>query len=331
MGKSADYEYEQKLILRQRIDYPHHRSGWPYAIRALEPLLNTSGSGVLLDTMIEKNFYLRLEEAEAAGEIPYLRPWIGFVHSPLQQPEWFAPGKSLLVISKLKSWQQSRPFCRGLITLSRWLREQIQPLVEVPLLDLKHPTETPEIKFSFEKFLRNPRPRVIQVGWWLRRLCSIYRLPVRRLKRTLLMPHVLEKDKLRFFAALEAERRLNGIPPLEHWDVEILPHQPNDDYDELLSRNIVFLDLYAGSASNAIVECIVRHTPVLVNRQPWVVEYLGESYPCYFETLEEAAAKAEDFTLLRQAHEYLVELPKYDLSAEHFCRSLAESDLYRNL
>ncbi len=328
---STNAGYERKLVLAYRIDYPHHRSGWPYAIRALEPLLTTAGDSVLLDTMIEKNFYSRLGEAEAAGEIPYLKPWIGFVHNPLEQPEWFAPDKSLLVISKLRSWRQSLPYCRGLITLSRWLREQIRPLVEVPLLDIKHPTETPAVKFTIEKFLQNPQPRLIQVGWWLRRLCSIYRLPARRLKRTLLLPHVLEEDKLRFSKALEAERRLNGIPPLEQWDIEIMPRQPNETYDELLSRNIVFLHLNPCGTSNAVIECIVRHTPVLVNPQPSVVEYLGPSYPLYFETLEEAAAKAEDFNLLRQAHEYLVELPKDDLSAEYFCRSLAESDLYRNL
>jgi hypothetical protein len=69
----------------------------------------------------------------------------------------------------------------------------------------------------------------------------------------------------------------------------------------------------------------------LVNPLAPVVEYLGEGYPFYFETLAEAAAKADDMDQVRQAHEYLAALPADSLYAETFCRTLAESDLYRGL
>ena len=46
----------------------------------------------------------------------------------------------------------------------------------------------------------------------------------------------------------------------------------NEDYDILLSENIVFLDLYDSSANNAVIECIARATPLLVNNLVWVIK-----------------------------------------------------------
>jgi len=53
-----------------------------------------------------------------------------------------------------------------------------------------------------------------------------------------------------------------------------------------------------------------------------VVEYLGVDYPLYFLTLEEAARKALDMGLIRDAHQYLKGCEtRGKLSAEYFRRS----------
>jgi hypothetical protein len=323
--------YPRKLVLQRQVSYPHHRSGWDYALASLAPLMASGNEGILFDSVIEQNFCRRLEEATARGEIPYRRPWVGFVHHPLEVPAWLETGKSLHSISRLAAWRQSLPHCRGLMVLSAWLGDQLRQVVDLPILNLKHPTQTPDTRFSFERYVANPGRRLLQVGWWLRRLCSIYELPVRRLRRTLIRPLLLATDVARFERAIETERRIQGLPPIAQWDLDILPRQPNEVYDQLLSENLVFLHLHSASACNTVIECIVRHTPVLVNPVPSLVEYLGEAYPFYFQTLEEAAAKAEDLNQVRQAHEYLAALPKESLTGEYFCRSLAESDFYRNL
>jgi len=320
-----------KFVLQQKIAYPHQRSGWDYATSALKPALSNDGKGILLDTMIEKNFCRRLRQARANREIPYRRPWVGFVHVPYDIPRWCEYRKSARYIFRLRTWQQSLPYCRGLITLSAWMRDWLQARADFPVLNLKHPTEVPAVRFQFRRFLANRQRRVIQVGWTRRRLCSIRELPVRRVRRTVLVPHANPRDQARFFAAVERERLLFGGPPMDQWDVDILPRQPARDYDRLLAANIVFLHLYSTVANNALIECIARNTPVLVNPLPSVQEYLGRDYPLYFETLEEAAAKAEDMKLLREAHEYLCAMPKHWLSGSYFCRSLMESDLYRCL
>jgi hypothetical protein len=99
----------------------------------------------------------------------------------------------------------------------------------------------------------------------------------------------------------------------------------------LLAGSLVFLNLLGSVANNAIIECIARATPVLVNPLPSVREYLGEAYPLYYETMEEAAAKASDPTLVLAAHEYLRAIDPSFLSGETFCRELAESALYQSL
>src|SRR5690606_23893610 len=69
--------------------------------------------------------------------------------------------------------------------------------------------------------------------------------------------------------------------------VKTIDYLDNDEYDEVLTSSIVFLDVVDCSASNAIVECISRLVPILVNRHPAVVEYLGDGYPLYFDSPEE--------------------------------------------
>ena len=49
-----------------------------------------------------------------------------------------------------------------------------------------------------------------------------------------------------------------------------------------MSENIVFVNLVDASAVNTIIECIVRNTPIIVNKIPAVVEMLGENYPMYY-------------------------------------------------
>ena len=91
-----------------------------------------------------------------------------------------------------------------------------------------------------------------------------------------------------------------------------------EEYDNLLSNNIVFVDLFDASANNAVLECIIRNTPILINKLPAIVEYLGENYPLYFNNLDEVSKILENNDLILQAHEYLKSMNKSDLSIDYF-------------
>jgi hypothetical protein len=87
----------------------------------------------------------------------------------------------------------------------------------------------------------------------------------------------------------------------------------NDDmYDITLSENICFIYLYDSSANNAIIECIARNCPILINKLPAVVEYLGDEYPFYYDTIEETTEKVHNLQLIQKTYEYLNGKLAYD-------------------
>ena len=87
--------------------------------------------------------------------------------------------------------------------------------------------------------------------------------------------------------------------------VEIIDTLENPEYDELLTQNLVFLNLTDGSAINTLIECVVRNTPIVVNRHPAVIEVLGENYPLYYKDISEVDGLLMNTLRIRDAHLYM--------------------------
>jgi polysaccharide pyruvyl transferase WcaK-like protein len=100
--------------------------------------------------------------------------------------------------------------------------------------------------------------------------------------------------------------------------VNIIDFIENDDYDDLLSKNIVFLNLVDVSACNTVLECIVRNTPLVVNKHPALIEVLGPEYPGFYTNLYEAATKCIDIDSIQSITNYLSKINKYKFSLEYF-------------
>lgn len=347
-----------KLNLNSQTSFRSHRSGWAFALRALEPLHNERG--ILFDGGIENNFARRhwqpgirdaailsrlkqrglfhlLATSEEQGIVPYTQPWVGFVHNPHNMPTWFHSGESPQSIFEQEIWKKSAEYCRGLFALSEYQATWLRETTGLPISVLTHPTEIPERQFDYDKFLANPRKKIVQVGWWLRQLSAIYRLPLARSN-----PVGYEKIRLVPDFTTDADAYLDALMARElttyGWKLEprltentrSLQHVDDARYDELLSENIAFAFLYDASANNLVVECIARATPLLINPLPAVVEYLGEAYPLYVQNVEEAAAKALDLDRIRQAHTYLKQLEtRRKLSAGYFLSSVQSSAVYQ--
>jgi exopolysaccharide biosynthesis predicted pyruvyltransferase EpsI len=114
--------------------------------------------------------------------------------------------------------------------------------------------------------------------------------------------------------ALEGLRR-------RHQSVTMLDFVSNEAYDALLSESVVFINLVDASACNTVLECIARHTPILINPLPAVVEYLGVDYPLYYTDFDEAAFMLTKRSKLEEAHEYLKQLDVTDLKVESFAEN----------
>jgi hypothetical protein len=90
--------------------------------------------------------------------------------------------------------------------------------------------------------------------------------------------------------------------------VNFIDYITDTDYDALITKNIVYINLVDASAVNTIIECIVRHTPIIVNKHPAVVELLGEKYPLYHSNNNEICELLKSDKLIRKAYHYLKKL-----------------------
>ena len=111
--------------------------------------------------------------------------------------------------------------------------------------------------------------------------------------------------------------------------VKFIEYLENDDYDKLMTENIIFINLVDASAVNTIIECIVRTTPIIINKHPAVVELLGEEYPLYFKskTNDYTSINIEIDSLLKtdckikRAHKYLRNIKNDVYNIDNFVES----------
>ncbi|MEL6263731.1 MAG: tetratricopeptide repeat protein [Cyanobacteria bacterium J06626_6] len=325
-----------KIAVNHQKVFAAHRCGWQYAIFALQSLHNPEG--VLFDGFLENSFIWKYYQPGQV-RVPYNQPWVGFLHNPPDMPAWFQYRDSPQALFAQASWQQSLEQCVGLFCLSEYYAQWLRKHTELPVSALIYPTEIPEKLFDFDKFSENAQKKIVQLGWWLRKLNAIYQLPILKenplgYEKVKLNPEFAPNAKEYLQELCERERKAEKIVFQTHFlaNTQELSHLSNQDYDELLSQNIGFIALYDASANNAVVECIARATPLLINPLPAVVEYLGEDYPMYFHTLEEAADKAMDLGLIKATHEYLLRCEtRQKLSAQHFLQTFINSDVYRKI
>lgn len=318
--------YQPKLDIAEqcRLNFGRHRSGLKYGLDYLFCLHDNNGT--VFDAFLERTF-----SWHPGGPRPHSTPWVGIVHVPPGLPDWFHPEQSHEKLFGSQLWDASRPHCLGLYAFSNYHREFLQERLGIPVNTLFLPTETPWRKWSWRKFLANRDRKVVQIGWWARNLHAIYQLQASTFRKVFLD---VEHPSIRVL--MEKEKRVllsrGAFSDKMYESVQTLGYVSDRDYDHLLSENVVFLSLYDASASNAVVECMARNTPILINPLPAIVEYLGREYPFYFTSLEEAAEKLTDLDLIRRAHTYLAVHPaKEKLTGTFFLKSMAESPIYRAL
>jgi hypothetical protein len=304
----------RKVNLQIPFTWGYHRYGWRFAVEAIRQQLHCP-EGTFLVSSVDDWF----------GRGQTLRePWVGFVHGIPRNPAWMEHRwDDVAHLVQRPQFQVALPYCRGLFTLSQYLKHFLDGCsLPVSVNAVLHPCYTPpsERHFNPARFLANPRKRILHLGQWMRVVQSFFDLPSGRYEKTLLKcggGHDL------------------GLAPsrlVVNDSVALMDRVDDDTFDQLLSDNVVFLDLFDASANNSVVECLVRNTPLVVNRLPAVVEYLGEDYPLYYATLDEAAEKLESWDLMVQASEYLSQSPvKSQLTQAAFAKAVAESTIYTGL
>jgi hypothetical protein len=318
-------KYIKKINLSKKTNIPHHTSGWNFVLDLLNKF--HSSEGVFLDDIADITFGNNYEYNLYKKIIPYKFNWVAFFHHPLNISPWY-PKNFLMnpaVMLSSDEFKESQKKCKGIYTFSKSLAVWYKlNLPKIKVESLWHPTRTPDLTFNLENFLNNPQPKIYTIGFFLRKLSSIYFLKCENYEKILLVNPMVYDNLYKEISYYKYE--------LDFTSVKFKSYVSSEEYDEILSKNIVFLDLYDSCANNIIIECIARNTPILVNKQDSVTEYLGEKYPLYYNSIDEASSKLLNKALIIEAHFYLMELDsKMKITAKYFEDSFYNSDIYSSL
>jgi hypothetical protein len=311
-----------KLNLSNPITWNWPRKEWRYVIDLLKPY--HSENGIVVDGFIDATFGYSENDSLNQMTIPYKEDWIGFWHHPPKISPWIDKNQySPEAIINKESFKASLPNCKGIFTFSNYLSTYLRKHLDVPIESLIHPTRFSDVLFDFDAFKESKQ--IVQVGSWLRRLSYFYSVEADGYRKIHLMgPGVAHN--------LELELKYNPEYSINPESVEVVDYVDDTEYDALLSKSIVFVNLYDSSVNNTIIECLVRNTPILVNRIKPVVEYLGKDYPLYYNTASDIPDLVKDVTLIRDTSQYIQDHPiKKKLTAGYFVQSMLESDIINNV
>jgi hypothetical protein len=247
--------------------------------------------------------------------------------------------------------------------MSHYLKKQIEDVIGknvVPIKVIYHPTEETGTMFTWERFMASECKQIVQVGNWLRNVFAIYSLELPKTSIIKVKSVLKNKNTDNYFLPensldemisnlsciknnnlggtfdmckitfnnMHVKGLLEHIHNLED-SVNELSYLGNNDYDILLSQNVVFINLVDASAVNTIIECIMRNTPILVNPIDAAIEFLGEDYPLYYTSLYEASKILENTQLLYDGYIYLKQMDKSPFLISTFISHM--KDVFKNI
>jgi len=247
-----------KLVDRPTTCTGIHRSGWPYIMHTIKQYAN--GGGILFDDFVEHSFVYQSNK-------PHREPWVGVFHHPatIGSPLLGDTSRNMLRHTMQKA-KPSLRYLKGVIVLAESSVKVVRQFTKAPILVVKHPTGVPTQYWKFA-------PLAWQVGFFLRDTRFIFSAPIEDgwnvARSTPWMPWMQNRDnKLKQKDKRKQVNTVREIPRVE--DLQ---------YDELMANSVVYNHIFGAAANNVVVECVARHTPIVVNRLPETEFYLGKEYP----------------------------------------------------
>lgn len=294
---------QKKIKVGPQVSWDIHFFGWKPCLDALQVLHNESGI-----------FFIGyLDNLAAFEEIK--EPFIGFFHHVPENPpiienrEWSKKFKGVSHYIQTDLWKRNSKKCKGIFTLCNYLKTYLQEKADIPVESILYPLHETKTHFSWDAFEANPNKLLLNPGNWVRDFEFF-----KKLKSPL--PKAITEQ-------------WNFLDPTD--DIQILGYQSHANYDRLLNQNIVFQSYCDVCASNTILECIGKNTPIILNRLPASQEYLGSEYPLFYESMEEAEGMISDKNRQWDAHLYLKNMDKSKFSLKSFFHDFVNSGIYQSL
>jgi len=313
-----------------------HRAGWNWVTKNLIDKFHDKKADVLIDEFIEKTFdWDYCFNNDKAQVLPHhKRDWIGFIHNPMIIPKPFDIKQTPVNMCARLPFLLALQNCKGMFTLSDDLEESVRHIFRlygfdhIPIETLIHPTPLDVKQFNLNEFLKDPQ--ITSIGYWLRNFEPYWLLNTTMTKNVLLgrLPYAHQ-----IYKQQEEEFKRKCMHTGEKAKGHIIAHKhlENKEFDKFLTNTVAFLSLIDTSANNGVTDCISRNIPLLVNCHPAVVQYLGDDYPFYYNSLETANKKINDIELIKYTHMYLKNMDKSKLNIDTFIKEFEESNIYQNL
>jgi hypothetical protein len=330
-----------------------HRSGWYDITQGLSEYAVNQGD-ILLDLSVDGTFHWTCETLVLLGILPYTKPWYGFVHHTFDTT---FSGNTCHELFLNPIFIASLAKCRGLFVFSnhlcRLVKQQLTALGKshVRVIPLFHPTDIQVPVFDTTRYDSLTTKKILHIGGWLRNSNTFYKLQVPDgiekvllkgkygnvdiptcslicqlcpgtsdiLPGSLCHPSMCRGEQLNRFDR-QVIQDLNEM--IE--SVTVVEDIQDDDYDQLLASSVVFLNLVDASACNTVIECLARHTPIIINRLPALEEYLGKDYPLFYPNgssqfdINLFVYEAFQMNKIQKASKYLENRPKERIILSEF-------------
>ena len=254
-----------------------------------------------------------------------IEKWVGILHLTYNTPEYLIN----LNIKKLLNnniFNLRLPMCNTLISLSnhlnKFISEELSIYEYISKKFIYHPINiinNINKKFNINSYLLNNEKKIIQIGQQMRIFKSFLYLKFSQHKKIWLSGNINLEENI---DKLKIELNKDTIN-LNSYNVEH-KYVDNNEFDNLLINNIIFIHLYDSSANNTILEAISYKTPIIVNRCSAVEEYLGKDYPLYFNNIDEVNDNFISINRIKLANKYLIQINDDKFSYKEFNQNILE-------
>lgn len=274
-------------------DWNHHFFGWTKIVNFLNESIKSYEKSPTYLDVAFEKHWIYDKNMDVINHCKS-NPWIAFVHHPHNQRENHLTMSYNLKHNKF--FKDSIKNLKGIFTVCETQASDYRKLPElqnIPISTILHPGPPNMKQFSVENF----NDTIVTMGQHMRNNQILNNFDTGNIKK----------------------KFLKGVS--------------NEEYENALSESAVFQNYVNCTASNVICECIASCTPIVVNKLPAIVEYLGEDYPLYYDSLQEAEDKIKNLNILiGQANQYLIELNKRrPLTLDKFVDDIFQSEVYKNL
>ena len=315
-----------------------HRGGWKHVLKALinHDFFVMQGDREYTTFIKTPNYvYVDILELTIVKDEKWMilkpridngKKLVAFSHGTITPRE---PGDILHIgyFWKTQEFKHMRPRISLLMTFSEYVAEHIRELMETThdmesqVSVIRHPMpEGISEMFDPNRVLcPSCEKRLVALGQQHRWTSTIY-LVNTTWDRFWLPSSSLPKEHA--FGVASAELRELGIEAATDLKsrVKIVTKSSYLEYERFASSSVLLIHLRDANANNAVLEAIAMATPVIINRHPAAVEYLGADYPLFFDRIADISQILADIPRIEEAAQYLRRMDKTRFHMTTFLR-----------